>query len=248
MVMWGMKPFLSVIIPARNEAKRLPLTLIDVDKKLSERDYSYEIIVVSGGSTDDTADIVNRFSHIVKNLRLVDKKENRGKGWAVKVGMLEADGNYRIFMDADNATSIDQFDKMLPFFKEGYSVVVGSRAAKGAVLEPSQPWYRRIPGRMANVIIRILLIRGIRDTQCGFKCFSEEAALRIFPLSKIDGWGFDVELLALARLFGYRIKEMPVRWVNDLNSKVGLGAYFSTLWDITRIRIWLWRGSYGNGQ
>ncbi|MEK7505993.1 MAG: dolichyl-phosphate beta-glucosyltransferase [Patescibacteria group bacterium] len=238
------KPYLSVIIPAYNEAKRLPLTLVDIDKKLSEREYSYEIIVVSDGSKDATVDVTNRFSHIIKNLKIIDRKENRGKGWSVKKGMLKANGNYRIFTDADNSTSIDQFDKMLPFFKEGYGAVIGSRAVKGAKLEPSQPWYRQILGKAGNLVIQTLATPGFWDTQCGFKCFTEEAAIRIFGAAKITRWGFDVEAIALARLFGFKVKEMPVRWVNDMASKVGLGAYFSTLWDVALIRIWLWQKAY----
>ena len=110
-----MKPYLSVIIPAYNESKRLPLTLIDIDKKLSEANYSYEIIVVNDGSKDNTAEIVRRFSHLIKNLRLIDNKENHGKGWVVRQGMLEANGKIRLFMDADNSTSVDQFNNMVVF-------------------------------------------------------------------------------------------------------------------------------------
>lgn len=239
-----MKPFLSVIIPAYNESKRLPLTLVDIDKKLSASEYSYEVLVVDDGSKDDTSGVVNRFSHIIKNLKLINNKENHGKGWVVREGMLKANGNYRIFTDADNSTSIDQFDAMLPYFKEGYGVVIGSRAVKGARLEPPQPFYKQILGKIGNLIIQILVAPGIWDTQCGFKCFTEEAAVKIFRAAKIDRWGFDVEAIALARLFGYGVKEMPVRWVNDIRSSVGLKAYFSTLWDVARVRFWLWRGAY----
>ena len=179
-----MKPFLSIIIPAYNEAKRVPLTLIDIDKRLSERDYSYEIIVVSDGSIDSTAEIVNRLSKIIKNLRLIDNSENHGKGWVVRQGMLSAKGNWRLFTDADNSTSIDQFDQMVPFFsagggsafgrKDSYDIVIGSRAIKGARLEPPQPFLKRILGKLGNLIIQIMLLKGFKDTQCGFKVFSEE--------------------------------------------------------------------------
>ncbi len=239
-----MRPFLSIIIPAYNEAKRLPLTLIDIDRYLSAAGFSYEILVVSDGSKDETVDIVNRFSHIVKNLGMIDNKENHGKGWVVREGMLKANGNYRLFTDADNSTAIGHFDKMLPYFKEGYGVVIGSRAVRGARLEPPQPFYKQILGKIGNLIIQILAVPKIWDTQCGFKCFTEEAAMKIFSAAKIDRWGFDAEAIALARLFGYRVKEMPVRWVNDIRSTVGLKAYFSTLWDVVRIRFWLWRGAY----
>jgi dolichyl-phosphate beta-glucosyltransferase len=147
-------------------------------------------------------------------------------------------------MDADNSTSVDQFDKMLPYFKEGYEVVIGSRAVKGAELRPPQNIFKRILGKAGNLFIQLMLLRGFWDTQCGFKCFTEEAASRIFKLARIDRWGFDVEALVLAKKMGYRIKEMPVRWVNDVRSTVGWKAYFSTLWDVIRIKWWLKRGKY----
>lgn len=237
-----MKPFLSVIIPARNEAKRLPLTLVDVDLYLSGADFSYEIIVVDNNSTDATAEIVKSFSKIIKNLLLVHESR-RGKGWAVKRGMLYGTGNWRLFTDADNSTSIDHFEKMLPYIKE-YQVIIGSRDVKGSKLVPPQPWYRRFLGNIGNIIIQILLLPGFWDTQCGFKCFSEEAAERIFKISKIDQWGFDAEVLALAKHFGYKIKEIPVTWVNDFRSSVKLIAYLTTLWDVLMVRWWLWRKKY----
>lgn len=239
-----MKPFLSVIIPAYNEAKRLPLTLIDIERHLSTVDFSWEIIVVSDGSTDATNEVVKRFSQLIKNLRLIENNQNHGKGWVVRQGMLSVKGNWRLFTDADNSTSIDQFEKMLPLFKEGYEVVIGSRAIKGAILDPPQPWYKRILGRFSNWLIQILLLPGVKDSQCGFKCFSEEAAKKIFPLAKIDRWGFDMEILALAKKLGYKIKEMPIIWKNDLRSAVKAGAYLSTLKDLLKITCWLKRNKY----
>jgi len=242
-----MKPYLSVIIPVYNEAKRIPLTLVDVDKRLREAEYSSEIIVVDGGSRDSTVPIVKRFVKFVPNLRLIEIRENYGKGYVVRRGMLEAKGSFRLFMDADNSTTIDQFNNMLPFFKEGYEVVIGSRDIKGAKLMPPQPWYKRWLGDLGNILIQIVLfefLRGIWDTQCGFKCFSEEAAQKIFRLSRLNRWGFDFEILALAKKMGYKIKEIPVTWINDVNSKVGLGGYFSTLRDLARVRWNFWRNKY----
>jgi dolichyl-phosphate beta-glucosyltransferase len=243
-----MKPFLSVIIPAYNEAERLPLTLADIDTKLSAVEYSSEIIVVDDGSKDSTVAIVRNMSRVIKNLRVIENQENHGKGWVVRQGMLAAKGNWRLFTDADNSTSIDQFAGMMPYFKEGYAVVIGSRAMRGAKLTPAQPWYRRILGRIGNIIIRVLAIPGVRDTQCGFKCFSEEAAERIFRIARIDRWGFDVEALALARSFGYRIKEVPITWVNSTQSKVKGSAYLSTLIDVWKISRALKNGTYPIGN
>lgn len=248
------KPFLSVVIPAYNEAKRLPLTLIDIDKHLRAQDWSYEIIVVDDGSKDATAEITRRFLPLVRGLKLIDNKVNHGKGAVVRQGMLAAKGTIRLFTDADNSTSIDQFSKMLPHFlakgesasggKESYDIVIGSRDVPGARLEPPQAWYRRILGKLGNLFIQLLLLRGIWDTQCGFKAFSEEAALEIFPLLKIDRWGFDIEILSLARALGFRIKEMPVVWVNDPFSHVKPAAYLQVLWETIKIRWWLRRGKY----
>lgn len=238
-----MKPYLSVIIPAYNEAKRLPITLIDIDKHLKKADFSYEIIIVNDGSKDATAEIVERFSHLIKNLKLINQ-ENTGKGGAVKKGILEAKGKIRLFMDADNSTSIDQFDKMIPYFNEGYGVVIASRDIEGSQLIPPQPWHKRIAGNMGNIFIQILLLPGMLDTQCGFKAFTEEAAEKIFSLIKINRWGFDVEVLALAKKIGYKIKEVPVIWINNPFSNVKISAYLQVLWEVVKIRYWLIMNKY----
>ena len=238
-----MRPFLSVIIPTYNEAKRLPLTLVDVNKHLLAVDYNYEIIVVDDGSKDATVDIAKRFTHLIKNLRVIENKENHGKGWVVRKGMLEAEGKWRLFMDADNATTVDQFKNMIPFLSE-YQIIIGSRDIKGAKLVPPQPFYKRFLGNVGNLIIQILVLPGLWDTQCGFKCFSEEAAEKIFPLMKINRWAFDVEVLALGKKFGYKIKEIPVIWANDPNSKVKPSAYLQVLGEVFKIRWRLWLGKY----
>src|SRR3989344_8157374 len=156
------KPYLSVIIPAFNEAKRISKTLVDIDKKLSEVTYDYEIIVVSDGSTDNTAEVVQSFLGAIKNLKLIDNKENHGKGAVVRQGMLGANGTIRLFTDADNSTPIEQFNAMIPYLKD-YDVVIGSRAVRGAVLDPPQPLYRQIPGKIGNHIIQLLLLPGLWD-------------------------------------------------------------------------------------
>ncbi|MDP2598400.1 MAG: glycosyltransferase, partial [Candidatus Liptonbacteria bacterium] len=191
------QPYLSVIIPAYNEAERIPLTLVDIDKHLSTAEYSYEIIVVNDGSKDKTAEVVRSMEKMIKNLKLVDNRENKGKGGVVRQGMLTARGKIRLFTDADNSTSVDQFNNMLPYFSTGgarppvsqddafgkssgrhetYDVVIGSRAMKGSKLDPAEPLYRQIPGKMGNIFIQTLLLPGLWDTQCGFKAFTDEAA------------------------------------------------------------------------
>jgi len=239
------KPYLSVIIPAYNEVKRLPLTLIDIDKHLSRVNFSYEIVVVDDGSIDGTHQLVNKFKKLIPNLKLIRYENNQGKGNAVKVGMTQSEGRYRIFTDADNSTSIDQFEKMIPHLKAGADIVIGSRDIKGAEMVPPQSLFKRILGNMGNLFIQILVLPGIWDTQCGFKCFSDKAAMEIFPKQKITGWGFDIEALSLAKRLGYKTKEIPVLWVNDTQSKVGASAYIKVLLETVKIRIWLWRGAYG---
>jgi dolichyl-phosphate beta-glucosyltransferase len=237
------KPYLSIIIPAHNEAKRLPLTLIDIEKHLKNADFLYEIIVVDNNSTDSTPEIGKRFAHLIKGLKLIEYK-TPGKGGAVRHGILEAKGKIRLFMDADNSTAIDQFYKMTPYLKEGYDVVIGSRDIEGARLVPPQPWYKRLAGNIGNLVIQALLLPGIWDTQCGFKAFTEEAALKIFPLLKTNRWGFDVEVLSLAKKFGYRIKEIPVVWVNNPFSKVKATTYLQVLWEVVKIKWWLMANKY----
>jgi glycosyltransferase involved in cell wall biosynthesis len=238
------QPYLSIIIPAYNEAERIPQTLVDMDKRLSGVDYSYEILFVNDGSKDNTASVVRNMAKMVKNLKLVDLKENVGKGGAVKQGMLLAAGRVRLFTDADNSTSIDQFAKMIPLFKEGYGVVIGSRAMKGAQLDPPEPFYRQVIGKALNFLVQLFLLPGIWDTQCGFKAYTDEAAEKIFIISKTVGWGFDVETLVLAKRLGFRIKEIPVHWVNDTRSHVKFSGGLQFLAETATIRWRLWRDGY----
>jgi len=233
------KIYLSVIIPAYNEENRISNTLLSIDKYLSKQNYSYEIIVVSDGSKDKTAAIVNKFSELIKNLKLIDNKDNHGKGWVVKQGMLESEGEIRLFMDADNATTIDHFEKMIPLFEQGYEIVIGSRDkkdAQGAKQAVAQSFLKRQLGNFGNILIQLLAVSGIWDTQCGFKAFTDKAAEDIFKRCLIDRWGFDIESLAIARKFDYKIGIIPVNWVNDPNSKVSLGGYFNTFRELIKIK------------
>lgn len=238
------KAFLSVIIPAYNEEKRIPQTLLSLDKYLSVQKYSYEILVVDSGSADKTASVVNNLTRLIKNLRLINLPANRGKGWAVTQGMLASSGKYRLFTDADNATSIEHFSKMQPFLEQGYDIVIGSRALRESVIAVPQSLFKRLLGKAGNLFIQLVAVWGIWDTQCGFKVFEEKAANDIFSRLTIPGWGFDVETLAIARLRGYKIKEMPVRWVNDPLSHVTARSYFQVLFETMNVRLNLWRKKY----
>jgi len=228
---------LSVIIPAYNEETRLPKTLAAIDEYLRKQDYEYEIIVVNDGSKDKTAEIARNLQFQIKNLRLIDNKENHGKGFGVRQGILEAKGDYRVFTDSDNSTSIDQVEKMWPEFEKGFDIVIGSRDIKGAVLDPPQPFYRVILGDTFNLFVQIIVgLWGIWDTQCGFKGITQKAAKDILPKCKIDRWAFDPEILMLAKKAGYKIKEIPVHWVNDPSSKVKFKGMVKMLFDLLKIR------------
>ena len=237
--------YLSVIIPAYNEEKHIKRTIESTYQYLSEKNIEHEIIVVTDGSKDGTNDIVKAAMVSVPTLQLLDYAHNKGKGFAVRQGMLRARGEYRLFTDADNATSIDHIEKMMPYFEKGYSVVIGSIGLKGAeVSSGSEPIWRRLFGMMGNLYIQILAVPGIKDTQRGFKLVTAKAAQDIFSKMTIDRWGFDIEMLALARKFGYKTKEVPINWKNAPESHVGLKAYFQVLTETVKIRWNLVMGKY----
>jgi glycosyltransferase involved in cell wall biosynthesis len=236
---------LSVIIPAYNEAKRIAETLLDVDRYLSQQKYSYEIIVVSDGSKDNTAEIVEKTKQLVKNLILINNPKNHGKGYVTRQGMLEAKGEYRLFMDADNSTKIDHLDLFWPEVKN-YDIVIGSIEIKGAKIHESSQWYRRWLGRLAKYIIRIVAgLWEIKDTQRGFKLFKQKSVQAIFPKQTLMRWGFDFEILALAKKMGFRIKEIPVDWYNPAETKVKLSSYFKTFIELLKIKYNFITDKYG---
>lgn len=240
--------YLSVIVPAYNEAERLPKTLRRFNEYFAAQPYSYEIIVVNDGSKDGTARLAGSMEKETKNLRFIDRAKNMGKGYSVREGMLRANGKIRLFTDADNATDISHFEKMRPFFDQGYEVVICSRDPKdasGAKQAVSQSWWKRALGNMGNLYIQWMAVPGIWDTQCGFKAFRDYAAEKIFSASKIDRWAFDVEALALARRLNYKIGMIPANWVNDPRTTVRLSSYLSTLWEVFKISRNIRKGKYG---
>ena len=237
---------LSVVIPAYNEERRLPKTLTDIDKYLSRQNYDYEILVVNDGSRDKTVEVAKSLIPKIKNLKVTGYKKNQGKGYAVRFGLLEAKGDYRLFTDADNSTSIDQVEKIWPELKKGFDVVIGSRDVKGAILDPPQPWLRHIILGEGFKLYRKIIINlwGIEDTQCGFKCFKKEVTERVIPRCKINRFAFDPEILVVAKKLGYKIKEVPVYWKNDLESKVKFKSIFKMAQDLIKIRWNLIKGIY----
>ena len=240
--------YLSWIIPMHNEEHRIEKTLREVDAYLRAKNISggYEIIAVDSASTDQTREVVKRIAPEIANLRMA-AEVNKGKGWTVRLGMLEAKGEIRIFSDADNSTAPEYFAAMEPLFSKGYDVVISSRDPKdaaGASRDVKEPILREILGNMGNLIIQIFGVWGIWDTQNGFKAFSAKAAQDIFSRERMQGFSFDIEILALARKLRYRIAIIPVRWKFDPDSKVTLKAYLQVFLDVFRIRWNLITGKY----
>ena len=237
---------LSVVIPAFNEELRLPETLRYTVEYLTARPYTSEILVVDDGSTDNTGQIVRQWPCTTVSVRLLTQPDglNHGKGSAVKRGMLAAQGAFRLLMDADNSTTIDQVESFWKFFEKGYDLVIGSRNVEGSRVEVHQAIYKELAGRLGNWIIRVLAVPGISDTQAGFKMFTRECAETVFGRLSVERWGYDVEALVIARCRRYRMAEIPITWINAPGSKVGLGSYFQVLGEIWRIRRNMLAGRY----
>lgn len=240
------KPFLSVVIPAFNEQYNLPSTLESITSWLQTQNFAWDVTVVDDGSTDETGRIVSDWSREHEGVRLLQYRPNRGKGFAVCHGMTQVRGDWRLFTDADNSTSIDHVEQLLVKLEGGETdLVIGSRRTSGANIDVHQSWWKELFGDLGSLWIRAFAVPGIRDTQAGFKLVRGDAADRLFPLLTVERWAFDVELLAVAQHLGYRICEHPIRWSNDPNTKVSLGSYFQVLVDVLRIRRNLNRGIYG---
>ncbi len=233
---------LSVVVPAYNEALRLPATLARVHEHLSARGLAHEILVVDDGSSDATSEIARHAGGAVRVLR---HEPNRGKGYAVRRGMLAATGARRLMTDADLSTPIEELARLEAEIDRGFDVAIGSRAVAGARIEVRQPAYREAMGRLFNRLVQALLLPGLADTQCGFKLFTAAAAEAAFGASCLDGFSFDVEALYVARRRGLRIAEVPITWRNDAATRVGLGGGGAAFLDLVRIRWLAARGAYG---
>lgn len=207
---------ISIIIPAFNEEDRIGNTLEKIREYMEENFPSYEILVVNDGSSDKTTEKAENH----KSVLVLEQPKNLGKGAAVRRGMLEATGDIRVFSDADLSTPIYELNKLMKSIERGADVAVGSRALDYSSIKKHQPFYREFMGKTFNKIVQILVIKGIKDTQCGFKAFKRNAAQDIFKDAKIDGFGFDVEILFLANRKNYKVDEISVEWYNDERSKI----------------------------
>ena len=236
-------PFLSIIIPAHNEAERLPPSLEKIDTFLSQQDFGYEVLVVENGSTDDTFAIAESYTAKMPYLRVIHE-EQRGKGLAVRRGMLEAVGEYRFFCDADLSMPIEQVLRFIPPELENVEVSIGSREVAGS-RRIDEPGYRHLIGRVFNTMVRWMVLPGLQDTQCGFKCFRGDIADKVFPLQTLSGMSFDAEVLFIARKMGYTIQEVPIDWTFNADSRVRLlQDSMRMAFDLLDIRLKSGRGAY----
>jgi len=243
------QPYLSVIIPAYKEKERIGRTLLEIEEYLTKKDFLYEVVVVVDGSPDNTAEVARNYGSQVTNLRVIDNKENHGKGYVVRQGLLEAKGKYRLFMDADGSTAITHLDTFLPEIeKKDIDVVIGSRAIEGSYIQVHQPRYREIMGDAGNWLIRILLgLWAFPDTQCGFKMISEKATKEVASRMVVDRFGFDFEFIVLSRKLGFGLTQIPVRWLNEEGSTVSLtgpNGFIQVLIDLAKTRWRLCVGTY----
>ncbi|MBI2483978.1 glycosyltransferase family 2 protein [Candidatus Uhrbacteria bacterium] len=208
---------LSIILPTYNEEKNIEHTVTSIAEYCGAKQYPYEIIIIDDGSTDGTYRLACILGEKNNSVSILQHETNRGKGAAVRTGMAVANGEILIFLDADGSTKISELDVCVPFLSQGYGVVIGSRYMEQSMVVRKQPPARIMIGRLGNMLIRFLLLPGIVDTQCGFKVFTKHGAHEIFSRQTIEGWGFDMEILVIARLLGLRIKELPVSWYDATN-------------------------------
>lgn len=237
---------LSLVIPAYNEENRLPKTLESVFSFLNSEQIEAEVIVVNDGSKDNTEKIARELANSHSNLKVISYPDNKGKGKAVKTGVMEARGDFIIFLDADNSTSLHEIKSMKELLEEGHNLVIGSRKIKGAKILKYQPFLRRTLGSGFNWFVKVILgLSDYSDTQCGFKGFRREVAREIFSKSKISGFAFDTELLCIASILGYETLEIPIVWQDEKESTVKLKSVWNIFCDVLKIKYNSLRGVYG---
>ena len=241
---------LSIVVPTYNESDRIERTLDDLTGFLSKKDFKWEIIVSDDGSTDDTLSLIDSWinsSQIFMNGEIRKLSlPHEGKGSAVKIGMLEAEGELRFMCDADFAMSADQIDDFLINMEQGYDIVIGSREISGAT-RVNEPVMRHLMGRIFNLFVSFIAVKGFKDTQCGYKCFRSDSANTLFNAQKLNGWSFDVEILMLARQKDMKIHEMPIVWHHRDKSKVSaISASVEMIRDTILTRIRYITGDYSD--
>ncbi len=243
----GDRPLLSIIIPAYNEESRLPTSLEQVAAFVEQQDYKVEVIVVNNNSSDATPQIAEAFAATHAYGRALHEPR-QGKGAAVRTGVLAGRGEYLFICDADFSMPVEEIAKFMPPVLSGYDVAIASREAPGA-RRVGEPEYRHLMGRVFNFIVRLLAIPRIQDTQCGFKVFRRDVAREVFPLQTIDGWAFDVEVLFIAQMRGYKLIEVPITWYYRPQSRISpIRDSVRMLLEVIKVRLNGWRGAYGRGS
>jgi glycosyltransferase involved in cell wall biosynthesis len=241
-------PRYSIVIPAYNEAKRLGSTLERVLNYVTSQQWDAEVIVVNDGSRDATPELVREAAERCRFLRLIENPGNRGKGYSVRNGMLNATGELLLFSDADLSSPIEEASKLFTAIQNGADIAIGSRWIRPETQTKRQSPLRQVYGRAFNIALRILLGLKQKDTQCGFKAFTRNAALKIFPLQHIERWGFDPEILFLARRFAFRVDEVPVAWADVGGTRISpLRDGLRMIGEVLRIRWSAISGRYGVG-
>ena len=243
-----MSPKYSIVIPAYNEGARLGATLEKVLAYVRAQRWDAEVVVVNDGSRDNTAEIVKNFANREPALRLIDNPGNHGKGYSVRNGMLNARGEILLFSDADLSSPIEEAPKLFSAIEQGADIAIGSRWLRAETQTQRQPLYRQLFGRVFNILLRLTLGLPFKDTQCGFKAFTQKAAQTVFGLQKIERWGFDPEILFLARKFGLQVQEVPVAWGHSGGTRINPLVDGSRMFqDMLRIRWYDLSGKY-NGS
>lgn len=233
------------MIPAYNEASRLPDTIRRVQAWLLTGNWHFrEILIVDDGSRDDTAKLADEFAAASAEVRVLRNPGNRGKGYSVRHGMLEARGEWRLFTDADLSSPIEELDKLWAAASTGAEIAIGSRALDRSLIGVHQPGFRETAGKFFNGVMRVMVGLNISDTQCGFKLFRGDAARAVFSRQKLERFGFDVEVLYIAKQLGYRTVEVPVRWNHVEGSKVGMLSGLRAFGELAEVRINSLRGRY----
>jgi len=237
--------FISIVIPVYNEENRIAKTLHRVEEYLNSRNYEYELLLVDDGSTDHTPQVLTTFAQASERVRLLQNSRNEGKGYSVRRGVLAARGKYILYSDADLSTPIEEVESLLSWLNQGYHIAIGSRGLPQSDIRVSQPWYRKTMGKIFNLFVRTITLPEFKDTQCGFKCFERSIAQEVFKRQKVNRFGFDVEVLYIAKKMGERIKEVPIQWYDSRETKVkAFTDSVRMLLDLFKIRLFDSLGYY----
>ncbi len=242
------RPMYSIIIPTYNEfskAEEMREHLNSINDYFASLGQTREIIIVLDGPTDGTQNLVSECIEDIENVRIINRTQNMGKGYSLREGLLAAEGHIRLFTDMDGATPIDMLDRFIPKFQEGFDVVIGSRDLRESEVKIHQPKWKEMLGDFGNLLIQAGTgLWGVKDTQCGFKAFTEQVVKDVLPRTTVNRWGIDFEILMISKRLGYKIKEVPVNWLDRGDSLVGISGYFSTFKDLFRVKINMLMGVY----